>query len=273
MSDLVSYWHLALLLIAVGITGGFLSGMLGIGGGIIFVPALHFVFSRAPVAPEYVMHLAIATSLAAVSAAVVTSAVRRYQRGDMDMPLFRNWAPFQILGVLAGTLVASRVDSRALEILFAVIALCMSVYMLAGYEPAPGTRPRWFGLPVQRLGIALVGMLAAMTGVGGAALTIPMMTLAGVPMQKAVGTGSLLGLLVALPGMLGYIVTGWPHAGVLPPYSLGYVNLPAMLLVGILILPAAHFGVRAAYALDKKIVRRIFAGVLILVSLKMFFIA
>lgn len=263
--------EIAALFIAVGAAGGFLSGMLGVGGGIIFVPALFYLLHRMGLSDVHVMHVAVATSLAIVSGAVMVSAVKRWRKGDNDLRIFKLWAPFLLTGVATGAFFASRVDSKILVAIFAVLTLLMGVYMLLGREPEAGHRIRWMTRPVQAAGVYIVGVLASMTGVGGAALMIPMMSASGVPMQKAVGTGSLLGLLVAVPGAIFYMISGWTARGELPPFSAGYVNVPAALLVGTSAMLAAHFGVRAAYALDKKLVRRLFAVVLFIVSLKMFF--
>lgn len=259
-----------MLFCLVGAAGGFLSGMLGVGGGIIFVPALFYLLNLYGVNPDHVMHMAVATSLSIVSGAVLTSAIKRFKRGDVDLAIFRLWSPFLVAGVAVGAHFASRVDSWILVLTFAVLTALMAVYMLLGRERAPGHRVRWMTVPVQTISITAVGALAAMTGVGGAALTIPMMSASGVPMQKAVGTGSMLGLLVAVPGAIFYMVTGFSARGELPPLSLGYVSLPATILVGGCAMLAAHFGVHAAYKIDKLLVRRIFGGVLLLVSLKMF---
>jgi uncharacterized membrane protein YfcA len=258
------------LFLTAGAVGGFLSGMLGIGGGIIFVPALLFILNRDGFSPEHVMHIAVASSLAIVSGAVMTSVIRRYRKGDIDMKIFRRWSPFLVLGVLSGSFFASRAESHILVAIFAVITALMAAYMFFGREPEPGKRVRGLTLAVQRLCIFLVGILAAMTGVGGAIMTIPMLSASGVPMQKAVGTGSLLGLLIAVSGAIGYMVMGWPLRAELPEYSIGYVYLPAVLLVAGMAVLAAQFGVKSAYALDKKTLRHIFAAILCLVSLKMF---
>ena len=267
---LVEHLDIILLLIMVGAVGGFLSGMLGIGSGVVFVPALHFVFEKMGVAPQHLMQATVATSLAIIASAVATAAWKRHKRGDVDWETFRCWVPFLVCGVVCGTLLASSVDGQILEKIFAVITSAMALHIVFGRETSSESPKPWFTLPWQRTGVTLVGGLAAMTGLGGGVMMIPMMTMRGLHLQRAVGTGSLLSLFVAIPGAITYIVTGWPVRAELAPYSLGYINIPAALLVAGCAMAAAHGGVAAAYALDKKIMRRIFAGVLIAVSLKMF---
>jgi uncharacterized membrane protein YfcA len=258
----------ALLLLAIGAAGGFLSGLLGVGGGLIFVPTLYFFFSAAA-QPEYAMHLAVGSSLAVIIATVIASSRAHHRKGAVDLALLKSWGPFLAAGVVAGSLVAGLLQGRALTWLFAFVTLAMACYMGFGRDRQRPV-PKFLTLNVQRFCCACIGALAALTGMGGAVLTIPMMTATGLPMQKAVGTGAALGVLVSAPGVLGYVLTGLPHMRDLPPLSLGYVNLGAAALVMASSVPLAPLGARASHAMDRKLLRRAFACLLIAVSLRMF---
>jgi uncharacterized membrane protein YfcA len=264
------YTELVLLMLAIGCIGGFLSGLLGVGGGIIFVPALFFCFKATGVAEAYIMHVAVGTSLAVVFATGSTSAYHHYQHKSVDMEIVRSWGPFIVLGVLIGALFASSVEGRTLKEIFAGLALVISFYMAAAPEKPETGHGHKIPLYLQRGFCAVIGMLSSMIGIGGAILNIPMMSYNGVPMQRAVGTGAVLGIAVALPGMIGYMISGFPHMPELPPLSLGYVNLIALATIiptSILLAPA---GVKASHRLPRPVLRRIFAVVLALVALRMF---
>lgn len=272
MADSALLSYLVLLLLAIGGIGGFLSGLLGVGGGIIFVPALFFTFSSLGFGSDHAMHVAVGSSLAVVLATSATSAFGHYKRGAVDMALFRSWGSFIASGVVFGALFASAVHGKILKEAFAVITFIISIYMAFGRERTAETPLRFLTLCVQRFLCAAIGMVSSMIGVGGAILTVPMMSGIGLPMQRAVGTGAALGTTVALPGMIGYMLAGLFHdAAGLPPFSLGYVNMLAIAAVIPASMLLAPVGVRASHAIDRKILRRVFAAVLMIVSARMFF--
>lgn len=256
------------LLLLIGAVAGFLSGLLGVGGGIVIVPSLFFTLSLAGIGGEHAMHVTVGTSLCVIVATVLTSSRAHHKRGAVDAGLLKSWGPFLALGVGSGALVAGGIDGKFLKVAFALVTLFMSGYMAFGGEVT--ARPKFLGAGVQRLLVTLIGGVAAMTGMGGAVLTIPLMTAVGVPMHRAVGTGAALGVLVAATGAAGYIVAGLGHAAELPPFSLGYVNLlaAACIMPGAMLM--APYGVKVSHRTDKKPLRRVFALVMALVSIRMF---
>lgn len=267
-SFLVVEW--VLLLFSIGAMGGFLSGLLGVGGGILFVPALFFTLTSLGQGEAHTMHIAVGTSLAIVLATGSTSALAHYRRGAVDMSRVRLWGVYIVGGVLAGSLFASVVNGKILGGIFASITLLISVYMAFGRETPPGEAGRHVPVVVQR-GICMgIGVLSSMIGVGGAIMTIPLMSYTGMQIQRAIGTGAALGILISLPGALGYAITGLPHLDELPPWSLGYISLPAVLLIIPASMLAAPVGVKASHALPKRVLRRVFAVVLVIVSVRMF---
>ncbi|MEZ0260099.1 MAG: sulfite exporter TauE/SafE family protein [Alphaproteobacteria bacterium] len=259
------------LLLVIGGLGGFLSGLLGVGGGIIFVPALFFSMTALGTGPEQAMHLAVGTSLAVVFATGATSALAHHRRGAVDSGIVRAWGAFIVGGVIFGSLFASSVDGRLLKEIFAVITFAISLYMAFGSE-SKGPGAKTIAMNIQRGLCACIGMVSSMIGVGGAILTVPMMSYIGVPMQRAVGTGAALGMLISLPGCLGYMLGGaaQAYAAELPPFSVGYVNVLAALMIIPSSILLAPMGVKASHKLPRTTLRRVFAGVLMLVSIRMF---
>lgn len=263
--------HLVLLLIAIGGAGGFLSGLLGVGGGILFVPALFFAMKAVGFDAQYAMHLAVATSLAIVFATGATSAVAHYRRGSVDIARVRDWAPYILIGVAVGALFASSVNGDILKRIFAGITLLISIYMAFGREKTSGDPAPLLTPKVQHVLCALIGIVSSMIGVGGAILTVPMMSYSGMTMQKAVGTGAALGVVISLPGTLGFMAGGLLHdIQGLPPYSVGYVNFLAAGMIVPTAMLMAPVGVKISHAMPRLMLRRVFAAVLIIVSIRMF---
>lgn len=270
MPDHVSLFQLAALFLAVGGVGGFLAGMLGFGGGILFVPALFFFLTGFHLDGDSAMHVAVGSSFVIIFLTGLSSAYAHYRRGSIDTNLLKSWGPFVVAGVLIGTMTAAFTHGETLRRIFATVALLLAVYMVSGYERREGAAPGFFTGRVQKAICVGVGAVAAMIGVGGAVMTVPLMTYIGMAMQRAAGTSAVIGLMISLPAAAGYILTGALSVEPLPPYSLGYVNLPAALSIAFAAALAAPIGVRLAHRLDKKALRLMFAAVLFAVSAKMF---
>ena len=264
------FFELFALLMLTGAAGGMLSGLLGIGGGVIFVPALFYSFQALGMDETHTMHLAIGTSLAIVLATSASSAFHHHKLRAVDIAIVKSWGPFIVLGVVLGSTLASLVHGHTLKEIFAVLMMLMAVYMLLPKKIAGAARTD-LSLFVIQGACTVIGMISAMIGSGGAILNVPMMSYTGVPIRRAVATSAALGLAVALPGMLGYILSGLAHSAELPPLSLGYISLPAVIVIAPMSMLLAPFGVRLSHSLPKKTLRRIFSVMLILVSLHMFF--
>jgi uncharacterized membrane protein YfcA len=260
--------QIILPLLAIGAVGGFLSGMLGLGGGIIFVPALYFTLTSLGVDGGHAMRIAIGTSLALVFVTGASSAFWHNKKGSIDFTLIRSWWLFIVLGVAAGTFFASTISGAIIKRLFSVIVFAIAIYMVFGKEPETEKKHK-VSLRVQQLVETGIGFTASLIGIGGAILNIPFMTYMGVPMRKAVGTGSALGCIIGLPAIIGYIISGLPHMKELPPYSWGYVNLLALAVIVPLSMVLSPLGVHVSHIIAKSTLRRIFAVVLALVALRM----
>jgi len=262
--------ELIMLLLAIGCVGGFLSGLLGVGGGIIFVPALFFSLTSLGFSADHAMHVAVGSSLAVVLATGSTSAFGHYRRGAVDLTIVKAWGVPMVFGVIMGAMVASSVKSVVLKEIFAGMTLCIAFYMIFARERTEAKPLRFLTMTVQKGICGLIGLVSAMVGMGGAILTVPMMNYVGLPIQRAVGTGATLGIAVALPGIVTYMVTGMLYGENLPPWSIGYVNLltVAMILPSSMLL--APLGVKVSHNMPRRMLRRVFAIVLLIVSIRMF---
>lgn len=268
MSD---YLLLAGAMLLTGGVGGILAGLLGIGGGIVIVPVMEAALAYLGVEEAIRMHVAVATSLATIIPTSIASSRAHHRRQAVDVALVRRWAVFVLLGALAGTLIASRVHSHTLALIFAVLALVIAVRMmlpLEGKVLAAGV-PRGPLVPVIP---ASIGALSSMMGIGGGTLSVTTLTLFNEPIHRAVGTAALFGLVISLPGTAGFIVTGYGDPR-LPPASLGYVNLVGFACIAPATFLAAPLGARIAHGLSKRRLSFLFGLFLLVVSLRMFYTA
>lgn len=262
--------ELALLCAALGaaaIFAGFIGGLFGLGGGVIVVPALYLFFGAIGVDEDVRMHLAIGTSLSTIIVTAARSLSTHAKKGAVDFDLLRAWLPWIALGALAGAGLAGIADTEALLIVFGAGLLLVALQMGFG-------DPNWRLAPDAPRGLARVGLaggigaLSAMMGIGGGTFGVPVMTLFGVPIHRAVATASGFGAAIAVPAVLGYVITGWAHAD-LPPFSLGYVSVPGFFALGALTAIAAPYGARLAHSLPQKSLKRAFAVLLALLALNM----
>ncbi len=262
----LSYWLLPALA-ATGLLAGTMAGLLGIGGGAIIVPALYFVFRLVGVEDSVLMHTAVATSLATIVPTSFRSVRAHAQLGGFDTAIFRNWAPGMVAGVACGAWLASQADFRALVTLFGSVLLLIALQMAFGRRGLQLFEHPPRGIAAAPVA-ATIGLLSTMIGVGGGAMSVPALTLCGVPIHRAVGTAAGFGLLIALPGSLGMILTGW-HATGLPTGNLGYVNLPGVLVIAPMAMLTAPVGAKLAHTLNPEHLRRVFALFLAVTALKM----
>ena len=258
---------LVLGIMATGAVAGVLSGLLGVGGGIVIVPVLFWVLAGLGFPPGLGMQVAVATSLVTVAVTALSSARAHHARGSVDMGIFRVWAPFMAVGALAGGAVAGYVSGRALLALFGVIAL-----LVAWNMARPRTRILAPALPAVRGAQPAmaggIGFISAMMGIGSGTLGVPVMTAFSVPVHRAVGTAAALGLIIGVPASLAMVVAGFGVDG-RPPASLGYVNLVAVALILPLSVACAPLGARLAHALEPIWIKRAFAVFLCLTSVRM----
>lgn len=262
------------LLAFVGAVAGFSSGLFGIGGGAVMVPALFFTFRSLNVDPAIVMHISVATSSAVIIINSIRSVRSHYARDSVDMGLLwpkRWWNSYALwIGVgsfLAAAILAPVLSSDSLTVIFAIIAMLVAVQLILG-RPEFALRssvPGGMGPPLVG---GSIGSLSAIMGIGGGSLSVPFLTLCGVPVHRAVGTAAGFGLAIALPATLGFIISGWGIAG-RPVGSLGYVNMFGFALIVACAWPCVPLGATVAHTLNASRLRKIFGVCLALIALNM----
>lgn len=267
MESLINLLPLAGMMLVTGIVGGLLAGLLGVGGGIVIVPVLDIALGIYGVDPQIRMHVAVATSLMCIILTSISSSRAHHAKGSVDFALVKVWGPSILLGSLLGSAAAAYVDSQVLSGIFGVVALIVSLKMLLPMDQVHISKdvPRGFVAPFPPL---VIGSLSSMMGIGGGTLSVPTLTLMNQPIHRAVGTAAIFGLFIAVPGTIGFVLSGWGDSR-LPPGSLGYVNLIGFALISPLTVMTAPFGVKIAHLLDKRQLSMLFGGFLMLVSIRM----
>ncbi len=257
-------WILAYL--ALGVAVGFFAGLLGVGGGGIMVPILTALFSLQGMPFELVVHSALATSMATIMVTSLSSLRAHHAKHAVLWPIVWRLTPGILAGTFSATFIASRVGSRPLTIFFACFMAYIAVQMIINIKPQPSRQ-----LPGPQ-GLALVGTgiggLSALAAIGGGVLSVPFLTWCNVSIQKAIGTAAAIGFPIAVAGTLGYLINGWRVPG-MPAWHLGYIYLPAALVIGSVSYVTAPIGVKFAHSLPVPMIRKLFAGLLVALCLKM----
>ncbi|MHB1427491.1 MAG: sulfite exporter TauE/SafE family protein [Rhodocyclaceae bacterium] len=250
----------------LGAVAGFFAGLLGVGGGAIMVPVLALMFAAQGFPEAHLMHLALGTSMAAIIFTSISSLRAHHGHGAVRWPIVRIIAPGILVGTFAGAQLASIVPTRPLAIFFTLFMSYVAFQMLANIKPKPSRQlPGAFGMFVVGSGI---GVVSALVAIGGGSLSVPFMTWCNVKMHEAIGTSAAIGFPIAVAGTLGYLVGGW-GAGGLPAWSFGYVYLPALAACVVVSMLTAPLGARAAHSLPVATLKKIFAGVILLLLAKM----
>lgn len=255
--SLVSLAILAVALLATGVVAGIIAGLLGVGGGIVIVPVLYYMFNALGVDQSVLMHVAVGTSLATILATGTSSARAHWKRGSVDMDLLKSWWWAIALGVVGGATLAGNISGGALTAIFGVVAVVVAANMLFRKEGA-ALAEKLPGPPLREALGVMIGGISVMMGIGGGTLGVPTLTLFNYPIRKAVGTAAAIGLIIAVPGTLMSIYFGW-GAENRPPFSVGYVNLIGFLLI----IPASTYtaplGAKIAHAIDPSKLKLVFA--------------
>ncbi len=256
------------IFLLVGAIAGLTAGLFGVGGGMIIVPALAFMLPALGVAESVIMHVAVGTSLAVISATSISSVLAHHRHGGVRWDVFRALAAGLVVGALAGAVIADHISSLTLRRLVGISALLVAIKMWLDLKPRAHTPlPGPLGL-----GIAggLIGSASSVIGIGGGSLTVPFLNWCSVPMRQAVGTAAAGGVPIAWAGMLGFIITGWDEPG-RQAWSLGYVSLTGFVGIAVASVAVAPLGARLAHRLPPHILKRCFAVLLFIIGIQMSF--
>jgi uncharacterized protein len=263
-------WLIAAAL-ATGVVAGILAGLLGVGGGIVIVPVLYHIFPLLGVDESVRMHLAVGTSLATIILTSITSARAHARRGALDRGLLVTYGPGVVIGVLVGAFLGARARGELLVLIFASLALLVALDMAFRRRTVHLTGKPLTGLPAHIIGF-FIGGFSAVMGIGGGTFSVPAFTLMKVPVHRAVGTAAAIGLLISIPGALGFLWNGLGNPA-LPPGSVGYISLPALAAIVPGTMLCAPLGARIAHAISDRALRGAFAVFLFLTSARMFYSA
>ncbi|WP_240732718.1 sulfite exporter TauE/SafE family protein [Halioglobus maricola] len=258
---------LILTMLATGAVAGVIAGLLGVGGGIVIVPVLDTALALRGVDPAIRMHIAVGTSLATIIFTSISSSRAHHAKGAVDVSLVQFWGPFIFVGSLMGSVLAAQVQSIVLAGIFGVVALVIAIHMML---PLENFRP-WKDVPRRPAAIVLptmIGGLSSMMGIGGGTFSVAALTMMSQPIHRAVGTAAFFGLLIAIPGTIGFIINGWGDPR-LPAMNIGYVNLIGVAAISPMTVMMAPLGAKLAHKLNQRQLSLLFGVFLLIVSVRM----
>lgn len=262
----ISNWPVLIALLCTGVVAGILAGLLGVGGGIVIVPVLYFLFQAFGSSAESAMLVATATSLATIIPTSVSSILAHYKKGNVDFSLLKKWGAYILLGVFLGSWLVTQINGTYLTLLFGFIAVLSSLNMLIGvknalFDSLPGATG-------QATMATSIGLFSSLVGIGGGTLTVPMLTFCSFPAHRAVGTAAGVGLLISFPAAITMLVLGQTPSDA-PAGTFGLVNLVGFVCIVPLTVAFAPIGAKLASILDAKKLKRIFALVLMVTGVRM----
>ncbi|RID91499.1 sulfite exporter TauE/SafE family protein [Gemmobacter lutimaris] len=265
MPEISALLPMLALLVVIGGFAGIIAGLLGVGGGIVLVPAFYYAFSHLGYGGPQLMQVCLATSLATIIVTSIRSVLAHNRKGAVDWAILKGWAPFIAVGAVAGFLLASQLRSVTLQAIFGCLGLIAGLYMAFG-------RADWRlgqAMPQGGLRGALgggLGFFSVLMGIGGGTFGVPMMTLYNLPIHRAVATAAGFGLIISVPSAIGFLTL---HVDQAPPGTLGAINFPAFAVIVAMTLITTPIGVRIAHAMDAKPLKRAFALFILVVAVNM----
>ncbi len=254
-----------LMYVALGAFVGVLAGLLGVGGGLVIVPVLTFIFTAQHLPDAHILHLALGTSLASIMFTSVSSLRAHHQRGAVDWMVVRRISLGIMAGTFGGSWVAAQLSTRFLKAFFVVFLYYVAIQMLLNIKPKPHRQipglTAMFGVG------GVIGGVSSLVGIGGGSLSVPFLTWCNIAIHRAIGTSAAIGFPIAVAGAAGYVVNGLSVQ--LPPYSLGFVYLPALAGIAAASIVTAPVGAKLAHSMPVDKLKKIFAILLIVMGTKM----
>ncbi|KHF76698.1 Protein of unknown function DUF81 [Acinetobacter sp. neg1] len=249
----------------IGAIAGFAAGLFGVGGGLIIVPILYIVFTQMNYDPNVIMHIAVGTSLATIIVTSISSVTAHHKKGAVLWPVFRNLAPGLVLGSFLGAGIADLMSGQHLQLVIGVFAVWMAYKMFKGANAVVDPNRHLPSAPLQLAAGGGIGVASAIFGIGGGSLTVPYLNRHGVVMQKAVATSAACGLPIAVAGALGFMWFGAKEQ-IEVPNTIGYVHVYAFLGISVMSFITAKFGAKVAHLLSPAMLKKCFAGLLVVVG-------
>ena len=262
--------NLLLVLAAAAAVAGFMAGLLGVGGGLIMVPALYYAFTVLDFDIATRMHLSVGTSLAIIIPTSIISTKTHMEYDAVDFRMVRSFGIFILLGVIAGTFLAVSLKTPALVLFFSIFAFMVGLFFIFVREKLMDN-PKKISDLVKNISGVIIGFISIPLGIGGGSLMVPFMRTFGYDIRKSIGTAAAVGFLIALSGTITMITGGKIIDNINTPFSIGYINLLGFIVFVPVTMIMARIGAKAVYKIDKKLLSKIFGIFLILVSIRSFF--
>ncbi len=267
METISSYLPLLAFMLAIGAFAGVIAGLLGVGGGIVLVPAFFYLFSSLGYGGDQVMQLCLGTSLATIVVTSIRSLHSHHKKDAVDWDILKIWSMFISVGAIIGGFTASELRSDVLQAIFGGLGILVGLYLGFGRQSWQIAEQMPTGISRSILA-SILGFLSVLMGIGGGSLGVPLMSLHNVAIHRAVATAAGFGLAISVPSLPGFLMVDIEQA-VRPPFTIGAINLPAFFIIIAMTLITTPYGAKLAHALDPKPLKRVFAIFLMIVAMNM----
>jgi len=248
---------------------GFVAGLFGIGGGLITVPFLYYIFGNLGIDQTYIMHLAVGTSFAIIIPTSIVSVLTHHKFNAVDFNIVKGYGIFVIIGVIVGTIFAAILKTKSLVLFFSIVILFLGIYLLLIKEKGQNTISE-MKLYLKIIFGSIVGFISAIMGIGGAVMNVPILKFFGYSINKAIGSAAAIGFLIALFGATGFLISG-SYLNTNLPLSIGFLNVPAFLIFIPITTFMASIGARTVHKIDKNKISKFFGIFLLIVASKFFY--
>ena len=248
---------------------GFVAGLFGIGGGLITVPFLYYVFGKLGIDQTYIMHLAVGTSFAIIIPTSTVSVLTHHKFKAVDFEVVKSYGIFVVAGVVLGTIFAASLNTKTLVLFFSVVILILGIYLLLLKEKEKSIVIE-MKLHLKIILGTIVGFISALMGIGGAVMNVPILKFFGYSINKAIGSAAAIGFLIALFGALGFLTSG-NYLKTDLPLSFGFINVPAFLIFIPITTFMARIGAKTVHKIDKNKISKLFGLFLLFIAFKFFY--
>ena len=270
--DVLNFGEIVNLLLVLSIAAsvaGFMAGLLGVGGGIIMVPALYYAFTVLDFDIATRMHISVGTSLAIIVPTSIISAKTHMEHKAVDVNLVKSFGIFIVLGVIGGTFLAVNLRTSDFILFFSIMAFIVGLFFIF-FRDKFLENPKKIKDSIKNISGVAVGFISVLLGIGGGSLMVPFMRTFGYDIRKSIGTASAIGILIAISGTITMITGGEIINNISTPYTIGYINLFGFIVFVPVTMLMARIGAKAVYRIDKKLLSKIFGSFLIIVSIRSF---
>ena len=248
---------------------GFVAGLFGIGGGLITVPFLYYIFGQLGIDQQYIMHLAVGTSFAIIIPTSTVSVLTHHKFKAVDFDIVKSYGIFVVFGVIIGTIFAASLKTKSLVLFFSIVILFLGIYLLLLKEKEKNIIIK-IELHLKIILGFIVGFISAPMGIGGAVMNVPILKFFGYSINKAIGSAAAIGFLIALFGATGFLISG-SYLKTNLPLSIGFLNIPAFLIFIPITTFMARIGARTVHKIDKNKISKFFGIFLLLIAAKFFY--